>query len=110
MNTKALLKLASHYNKIISQAQASVAPYTKCDPKLQLALNKLLGLNLRADGLCGAQTASALEIYRGKFNDTRNWNDASLWQDIIAKGNPSKVEVDPYEPEMFPRGFSGKEY
>ncbi len=55
----------------------------KVDPKAQQALNKLFGIQLKLDGIMGPQTATALQMYKNKYNSPKNTRDPSIQQDVI---------------------------
>ena len=91
MSNQNLLKLAARYKQILSKQGQATAPYTKVDPKVQKALNVLFPtFGLKVDGMAGPLTASAIESYKTKYNDTRKWNDPDLWKDICAKAFPKE--------------------
>jgi hypothetical protein len=61
-----------------------VGPIPKnINPETQKALNKLLSLSLKTDGILGPLTASALQMFKNKYNSPKNIYDPSLWEDII---------------------------
>ena len=67
---------------VASHAWEGPAP-TNIDPKAQEGLNKLLGLKLVPDGKLGPQTATALTMFKNKFNSPKHIYDQSLAQDVI---------------------------
>lgn len=63
---------------------------TKIDPKVQASLNELFQLKLKSDGVLGPQTAQALQLFKNKYNNTKNIFDPKLHQDVINTANDKK--------------------
>lgn len=63
------------------------------DPKVQQSLNELLGLKLSTDGSMGPQTATALQMYKNKYKNTKHIYDPSLYQDVIQSAKDKKMGI-----------------
>lgn len=57
---------------------------------VQQALNDLLGIKLKTDGIMGPQTAQALQLFKNKFNNTKNIFDPQLQQDVLNAAKDKK--------------------
>lgn len=66
---------------------------TTISPSVQHALNTLLGSNLEADGSLGPQTATALQLYKDKYNNIKHIFDPTLHKDIVQKAKDKKMGI-----------------